>query len=125
MRQIVLVLAGENPLVVRTATKWSVVYPPQKPTSQRKERHLPRLDHVRDVGIMHLLPPKQRRPARAAESLRGIVVAELGPLGHQLPLHDGHVVHRPQPLVLVIRHDEHDVGARGGLRVASSRQQAG
>ena len=64
-----------------------------------------------DVGVVRLLPSEERGTAGTAVGCCRVVAEELGSLVHELPVEDRLVVHRSQTQILVICHDQDDVGS--------------
>lgn len=63
-----------------------------------------------DIGVMHHLASQKRRAARATIGGGGIVVDELGTLRLDFTLKHRLVVHRAQSPVLIVGHNQDDVG---------------
>ena len=73
-------------------------------------RHTIRWGHVRDIGVVCCLASEKTDTRRAADGDSAIVSSVKRSLVCYVLLDQGHIVHRRQVQVLIIRNDEDEVG---------------
>lgn len=79
-------------------------------------RHTIWWGHVRDIGIVRCLASEKTDTRRAADGDSAIVSSVKRSLVCYVLLDQGHIVHRRQVQVLIIRNDEDEVGLAGRIR---------